>query len=100
VSDSDLGSIAGLPDDLGIDDDLARSQQRVSIRVDTRRYGKPVTVVSGFGPSVTDLDDLASALKSRLAVGGTVNDDRIELQGDHEAALPEILRKEGFDVAG
>ena len=103
MSDSDLGSIAGLPDDLGIDDDLTRSQQRVSIRVDTRRYGKPVTVVtvvSGFDPSVTDLDDLASALKSRLAVGGTVNDDRIELQGDHEAALPEILRKEGFDVAG
>lgn len=99
MPDSDLTSIAGLPDDLGIDADLARSQQRVSIRVDTRRYGKAVTIVDGFDSSVTDLDDLASVLKRRLAVGGTVDETRIELQGNHQNALPNLLREEGFEVA-
>jgi len=98
VPDSDLSKIAGLPDDLGIDDDLARSQQRVTIRVDTRRYGKRVTIVEGFDSSVTNLGDLASVLKSRLAVGGTVDDDRIELQGNHETRLPALLREEGFEI--
>jgi translation initiation factor 1 len=99
VVDSDLSDIAGLPADLGIDDDLTRSEQAVSIRVDERRYGKAVTILSGFDRSVVDLSDLASTLKSRLAVGGTVDDGRIELQGDHRSRLPEILRDEGFSVA-
>ena len=93
-----LTSIAGLPEELGIEDDLARAEQRVSIRTDTRRYGKAMTVVEGIDPSAVDIDDLASTLKSRLAVGGTVAEGRIELQGDHEDALPELLREEGFVV--
>lgn len=93
-----LTSIAGLPEELGIEDDLARAEQRVSIRTDTRRYGKAMTVVEGIDPSAVDVDDLASTLKSRLAVGGTVAEGRIELQGDHEDALPELLREEGFVV--
>ncbi len=95
---NDINDIAGLPDDLGIGDDLARAEQRVSVRVDTRRYGKAMTVVEGFDDSTTDLDDLASTLKGRLAVGGTVTDDRIELQGDHADRLPDVLREEGFQV--
>lgn len=100
MANSDLTSIAGLPDELGIEDDLARAEQRVSIRTDTRRYGKPMTVVEGLDASVVDLRELASTLKRRLAVGGTTTDDRIELQGDHADALPELLREEGFVVEG
>ena len=98
MADDTLTSIAGLPEELGIDGDLARTEQRVSIRTDTRRYGKAVTIVEGLDPSAVDIADLASTLKSRLAVGGTTTDGRIELQGDHENALPELLREEGFVV--
>lgn len=94
----DLHDIAGLPADLGIGDDLARAEQRVSIRADTRRYGKPVTILEGIDPAVVDLDDLASTLKRRLAVGGTVDGDLIELQGQHGDRLREVLRGEGFQV--
>ena len=95
---NDLNDIAGLPDELGIGDDLARSEQRVSIRVDTRRYGKPMTIVEGFDASAVDLSDLASTLKRNLAVGGTVTEERIELQGKHGDRLREVLRDEGFVV--
>ncbi|WP_148415556.1 stress response translation initiation inhibitor YciH [Haloferax sp. KTX1] len=93
-----FSDVTGLPDDLGIGDDLARADQRASIRVDTRRYGKPVTVVDGLDLPTDELDALASTLKRRLAVGGTVTDGRIELQGEHGERLEAALRDEGFDV--
>lgn len=95
---NDFDSIAGLPDDLGITEDLARSEQRLSISIDTRSYGKPMTVVDGFDTTTVDLDDLASTLKSQLAVGGTVTEGRIELQGEHGSRLRETLEEEGFRV--
>nr|WP_248909715.1 stress response translation initiation inhibitor YciH [Halocatena marina] len=90
--------MSGLPEDLGIGEDLDRSEQRVSIRVDTRRYGKAVTIVEGFDSSSADLTEIASTLKHSLAVGGTVTDDRIELQGEHGDRLRQILREEGFEI--
>jgi translation initiation factor 1 len=97
---NDFDDVTGLPEELGIGDDLASAEQRVTIRVDTRRYGKSVTVVEGFDPSAVDLDDLGSKLKSTLAVGGTVEDGRIELQGEHDERLREALEAEGFQVDG
>jgi translation initiation factor 1 len=88
----------GLPDDLGLDEDLARAQLTLTIRVERRRYNKPMTLVEGFEDDVVDVGDLASTLKRRLATGGTVRDGRIELQGDHAGRLPDVLREEGFTV--
>lgn len=95
----DFDDITGLPDDLGLGEDLARSEQHASISVESRRYGKPTTVVSGLDPKSTDLGSLASTLKARLAVGGTVTDGRIELQGEHDRRLRDALEDEGFRVA-
>lgn len=101
MAKDDISDVTGLPDDLGIGDDLARSQQRLSIRLEERRYGKAVTIVEGFDAGDgTDLSELASTLKRRLATGGTVDGGRIELQGDRADRLPEILREEGFEVEG
>jgi translation initiation factor 1 len=98
VTREDFSDVTGLPDDLGVVDDLTRAEQRLSVRVERRRYDKPVTVVEGFDDSV-DLAELASTLKRRLAAGGTVDGDRIELQGDHADRLPDVLRDEGFRIA-
>jgi len=93
----DLSDIAGLPDELGIDDDLARAETVLSIRVESRRYSKPMTIVEGFAPD-TDLKALASTLKKQLGTGGTVDDGHIELQGDHRDRLPDLLQAEGYAV--
>ena len=97
-----LSDIAGLPDELGIDEDFARSQQRLGVHVESRRYGKPTTVVSGFDPDLTDqsdLKELASELKREVGAGGTVSDGTIEVQGDHADRIPDLLRERGFEIA-
>ncbi len=96
--DDGLGSVSGLPDELGIDDDLARADQHATVRVESRRYGKPMTIVEGLDPKSVDLAELASELKSALAVGGTVEEGRIELQGDHAKRAPDLLRERGYEV--
>lgn len=98
MSEDDIGSITGLPDELDVEGDLARADQRVTVRTDERRYGKAMTIVEGVDDSTTDIEDLASELKSQLATGGTVSEGRIELQGDHRDRVPELLEERGFEV--
>ena len=98
MSGDDFSSITGLPEELNIEDDLERSEQQASIRVDERRYGKAMTIVEGLDLSDSDISDLASDLKSQLATGGTVDDGRIELQGDHADRLSDLLEDRGFTV--
>ena len=77
--------------------DLDRAETTLTIRVEKRRYGKPVTIVEGF-PDNADLKAIAKNLKKRVGAGGTVEDDAIEIQGDHTDRLPPLLEEEGFTV--
>ena len=77
---------------------IAKSSQRIQIKTDKKRYGKIVTVVSGFDKNV-DIKQIAKALKNELACGGTFRGEEgeIELQGDHTKKIKPILIKLGFD---
>ncbi|OAQ52947.1 translation initiation factor SUI1 [Natrinema mahii] len=96
-NDDDLDDLL---DELDSQGDLETSQQVLSIRTESRRYDKPVTIVEGFDLSKSEIESTASDLKSALGTGGTVDDGegRIELQGDHRDRVPELLRDRGFDV--
>lgn len=76
-------------------EDLAKGQQKIKIATEKRRYGKVITLVSGFDKAI-DLKTTAKALKEGLACGGTVKDGVIELQGDHKRHVRQILVKLGF----
>ena len=85
----------GLPVDAIAWEDLARSEQKIKVSTEKRRYGKVTTLVSGFDKSI-DVKATAKALKEKLACGGTVKDGIIELQGDHKKQVRPILIKLGF----
>ncbi len=87
----------GLPDEICVCEDIAREQQEIRILVDTRRYGKKMTIVEGISDSSIDLDGLLSKLKGRCACGGTIKDGNIELQGDHSKKVKGVLADMGFD---
>lgn len=64
------------------------------------RKGKTVTVVEGLPRNPAFLKDLAKELKRVCGTGGTVAEDRVELQGDHCDRLRELLRAKGWTVKG
>ncbi len=86
----DFASICGgLPPELC--EQLVREQQIIKIRLDRRKFGKEVTIIEGLGTNTSELKEMASYLKSKLATGGTVKNGRIELQGDHRHKVKQIL---------
>ena len=86
----------GLPEQACVCEQIAKSSQRIQVGTDKKRYGKIVTVVTGFDSGV-DVKKTAKALKNELACGGTFKDNMIELQGDHRKKIKQILVKLGFD---
>jgi translation initiation factor 1 len=86
----------GLPEQACVCEQIVKSSQRIKVTTDRKRYGKIVTVVTGFETSI-DVKKIAKALKNELACGGTYKDGMIELQGNHTAKIKPILVKLGFE---
>ena len=60
------------------------------------RKGKGVTVITGLGLAPHELEALATELKKRCGSGGSVENGRIEIQGEHRDRLVEELTKRGW----
>ncbi|MCQ2055908.1 MAG: stress response translation initiation inhibitor YciH [archaeon] len=93
---AEICPVCGLPKELCMCEEIAREQQSVTISVDSRRYGKVVTVIDGIDENDIDINDLSKQLKSKCATGGTSKDGRIELQGDHKKKVKAVLEDMGF----
>jgi len=52
----------------------------------------------GFPPNDAYFNDLTKKLKNHCGTGGTLKDDKIELQGDHKEKVRTFLEKLGFKV--
>jgi translation initiation factor 1 len=91
----DIDPRLGLPSEASVFEEIAKSEQRIKVSTETKRYGKKVTLASGFDKTI-DIKSIAKALKEKLACGGTVKDGVIELQGDHRKAIVPVLVKLGF----
>ena len=85
----------GLPNESDVLKEIAKTEQKIQVAIEARRYGKKITLVSGFDKSV-DLKGLSKSLKEKLACGGTIKDGVIELQGDHKKQVKPLLVKLGF----
>lgn len=86
----------GLPKQACVCEQIVKSSQRIRVKTDKKRYGKIVTIISGFESGI-DIKKIAKDLKNSLACGGTYKGDSIELQGDHRKKVKEILVGFGFD---
>lgn len=93
---SEVCTKCGLPKQLCVCETIAKEEQRITIRTIKRKFGKLTTIVDGFDPKQIDLKDIAKNLKSKLACGGTVKDNAVELQGNHKAKVKAELIKLGF----
>lgn len=86
----------GLPLQTCVCEQIVKSSQKIQVTTDKKKYGKPVTIVSGFESGI-DIKEIAKSLKNELACGGTHKENVIELQGDHMKKVKPMLVKLGFD---
>jgi len=84
-----------IPTSTDVFDEIAKSEQQITVSTQTRRYGKKITLVAGFDKSV-DIKEIAKSLKEGLACGGTAKNGAVELQGDHKKKVKLILVRLGF----
>lgn len=80
--------------------DTPPAMQLLKVRVDRRKRGKLVTVISGFSCLTSQLQQTLSHLQSQCGAGGTIDEQNIELQGDHTARVPSLLVARGYRVQG
>lgn len=93
---ADICPICGLPKDLCVCGEIGKEQQRIRIRLETRKWGKATTIVEGINNKDTDLPGLTQKLKNFCACGGTAKNDQIMLQGDHREKVRGYLMKLGY----
>jgi translation initiation factor 1 len=86
----------GLPKDLCVCSEIDREQQRIRIRLETRKFGRPTTIVDGINNKNTNLESTAKKLKGVCACGGTAKNGQILLQGDHREKVRDYLIKLGY----
>ncbi len=85
----------GLPLQACVCEQIVKSAQKIKVTTDKKKFGKIVTIVTGF--EGVDIKKIAKALKNELACGGTFEGGMIELQGDHVKKIKPALVKLGFD---
>ena len=61
-----------------------------------KRKGKPTTIISGYEGDEEDFKVLAKEIKTKLAVGGSIKDGEIILQGDYRDKIMKLLQEKGF----
>jgi translation initiation factor 1 len=93
---AEVCTTCGLPKDLCVCGEIEKEQQRIRIRLETRKFGRPTTVIDGLDEKTTDLADMAHKLKGFCACGGTSKAGLIMLQGDHRVRVREYLIKIGY----
>jgi translation initiation factor 1 len=74
--------------------EISKEEQKIKVELIKRKYGKVITLVSGFHD--IDTKKMLKELKQVLACGGTIKNNIIELQGEHKGKVKPILIKLGF----
>lgn len=87
----------GLPLPACVCNEIAKTSQQIEVKLEKRRFGKMITIVSGFDDGI-DIKDVAKTLKAKRACGGTIKNKAIELQGNHKGHIKPILISMGFEA--
>ncbi len=93
---AEICSICGLPRDICVCGEISKEQQRIRVRLETRKFRRAVTIIDGINDKDTDLVRLAKNLKTSCACGGTAKNSLVILQGDHRQKVYTYLIQMGY----
>ena len=74
---------------------LSKEQHQLVFTYEKRK-GKPVTLVGRFSLKDPDKKEVLKLLKKKLACGGAIKEEWIELQGDVKEKIITILESDGW----
>ncbi|MBX5326167.1 MAG: translation initiation factor [Candidatus Bathyarchaeia archaeon] len=86
----------GLPREICVCSEIGKEQQRIRVRLETRKFGRPMTVIDGINDKDQDLGRLAQKMKTFCACGGTAKNGQIMLQGDQREKSLKFLLQLGY----
>ncbi|MEM2027431.1 MAG: translation initiation factor [Candidatus Bathyarchaeia archaeon] len=92
----DICPICGLPKDICVCGEIHKEQQKIKIRLETRKFRKAMTLIEGLNSKDIDLGRLAQKMKSYCACGGTAKNGQIMLQGDQREKVYQLLIQMGY----
>jgi translation initiation factor 1 len=93
---SEICPICSLPKDICRCQELAKTEQRIKVSVERRKWGREVTLIEGINSRDISLSELVTKLKMKCACGGSAKEGVIVLQGDHRHNITGILGDLGF----
>jgi len=93
---AEICSICGLPRDICVCSEISKEQQRIKVRLETRKWRRAVTIIDGINDKDTNLGRLAQKMKTICACGGTAKNSQIILQGDHRQKVYSYLLQMGY----
>jgi translation initiation factor 1 len=74
--------------------------QLARLAVEKRKKGKVVTVIRGLPATRNDLPALLGKLKNQCGAGGAIQEDCLEIQGEHVERIRGVLTELGYFVKG
>jgi len=86
----------GLPKEICVCGEISKEQAKIVVTTDRRRYRKYMTIIEGVGENGKEV---MKKLKAKLACGGTFKNGTIELQGNHQKKIKDLLVEQGFPEA-
>ena len=95
---AEICPVCGLPKELCVCEEMSKEQQRIRVRLESRKWGKKYTIIDGIDSKEVKLNKLAATLKSKCACGGSAKNEQILLQGDHREVVKGVLIDMGFPV--
>ena len=75
---------------------LGTNNQNVRIWLERRGGGKLITIIKGLNVQSINLESLGRELRKRCAVGGSVKENTIQIQGNHRNKILAILDEKGI----
>ena len=71
-------------------------KQTARIGKEKRKKGKVVTVVRGLAAEDNDFPAIFKRLKNECGAGGCIEEDTLEIQGDHRQRVEKTLKDIGY----
>jgi translation initiation factor 1 len=93
---SEIDPITGLPKELSSWDNITKEDQKITIDIIKKKFGKLYTKITGINSKDVDIRAITKKLKSKFACGGTAKDGIVELQGNHKQNVKAFLAELGF----